>query len=435
MKDLPSLITLIRDDIGKDDLAKTLRRQIVQLSWRLRAVLQTHAGEVLNALPPNVIPTPEALRDVLDGIAMRIEGLESEVGSPQRAALIIERDGLADRKWLGVVQADVLAQIKRCKAIEALKRASKDTTTNKITTQSARIAEALVTNRLRGRFATEVDKLGVAGLAIELQQAKTSAGVPFFQVRLINKPSEPVGKVLSEGEHRCVALAAFLAELSTVEAQSAIVFDDPVSSLDHLHRDRVAARLAEEGAKRQVIVFTHDMAFLLLLDEACRATKDCMSTPVSYRLISRGADNSGFCHQDPPASVMPLDKVIDGMKAHLANVKIHHERGDQAKWLREVTSFQDQLRTCWERAVEEAVGPVIRRLSRKVDTTGLIKLTILTGTDCVTMREAFGRCSALLHSQPGEINPRLPSASVIESEISTLANWIADIRARQEKAA
>jgi len=372
---------------------------------------------------------------VLDGIATRIEGLESEAGSPQRAALIIERDGLADRKWLGVVQADVLAQIERRKAIEALERASKDTTTNKITTQSARIAQALVTNRLRGRFATEVDKLGVAGLAIELQQAKTSAGVPFFQVRLINKPSEPVGKVLSEGEHRCVALAAFLAELSTIDAQSAIVFDDPVSSLDHLHRDRVATRLAEAGATRQVIVFTHDMAFLLLLDEACRATKDREATPVAYRLISRGADNSGFCHQDPPASVMALDKVIDGMKAHLANVKIHHERGDQAKWLREVTSFQNQLRTCWERAVEEVVGPVIRRLSRKVDTTGLIKLTILTDIDCVTMRDAFGRCSALLHSQPGEINPPLPSASLIESEINALANWIANIRARQEKVA
>ena len=161
---------------------------------------------------------------------------------------------------------------------------SKDTATNKITTQSARIAQALVTNRLRGRFAIEVDKLGVAGLAIELQQAKTTAGVPFFQVRLINKPSEPVGKVLSEGEHRCVALAAFLAELSTIDAQSAIVFDDPVSSLDHLHRDRVAARLAEAGQTRQVIVFTHDMAFLLLLDEACRATKDREATPVTYRL-------------------------------------------------------------------------------------------------------------------------------------------------------
>jgi hypothetical protein len=142
-----------------------------------------------------------------------------------------------------------------------------------------------------------------------------------------------------------------------------------------------------------------------------------------------------FCHQDPPANVMPLDNVIDGIRAHLANVKIHHERGDQAKWLRELTSFQDQLRTVWERAVEEVVGPVIRRLSRKVDTTGLIKLSIITAADCAAMREAFGRCSALLHSQPGEINPRLPAPWVIESEIDALVTWIADIRTRQEKAA
>jgi hypothetical protein len=131
----------------------------------------------------------------------------------------------------------------------------------------------------------------------------------------------------------------------------------------------------------------------------------------------------------------PLDKVIDSMKAHLANVRIHHERGSQANWEREVISFQDRLRTTWERAVEEVVGPVIRRLGRKVDTTGLIKLTILTTVDCTVMREAFGRCSALLHSQPGEINPRIPAQSVIEAEIDTLAKWITDIRTRQEKAA
>jgi energy-coupling factor transporter ATP-binding protein EcfA2 len=435
MKDLSAIVALIRDDIGQEELANALRHQILQLAWRLRAIVRTHGLTVLPDLPIAAAVSFEPLRTVLSGIATRIEGLQSEASSPQRAALIAERNGLADRKWLGVVKVDVLAQIDRLKTIEAIEKASKDTATNKITTQSARIAQALVTNRLRGRFAIEVDKLGVAGLAIELQQAKTTAGVPFFQVRLINKPSEPVGKVLSEGEHRCVALAAFLAELSTVDAQSAIVFDDPVSSLDHLHRDRVAARLAEAGQARQVIVFTHDMAFLLLIDEACRATKDREATPVAYRLISRGTENAGYCHQDPPANVMPLDKVIDGMKAHLANVKIHHERGDQAKWLREVTSFQDQLRTTWERAVEEVIGPVIRRLSRKVDTTGLIKLTVLTDGDCTGMREAFGRCSALLHSQPGEINPRLPAPSVIEAEIDTLEKWISDIRTRQEKAA
>jgi energy-coupling factor transporter ATP-binding protein EcfA2 len=435
MKDLAAIVALIRDDIGQEELASTLRREILQLAWRLRAIVRTHSLAVPPDLPPPAAVSFDPLRTVLSGIATRVEGLQSEASSPQRAALIAEHDGLADHKWLGVVKADVLAEIDRLKAIEAIEKASKDTATNKITTQSARIAQALVTNRLRGRFAIEVDKLGIAGLAIELQQAKTTAGVPFFQVRLINQPNEPVGKVLSEGEHRCVALAAFLAELSTIDAQSAIVFDDPVSSLDHLHRDKVAARLADAGQTRQVIVFTHDMAFLLLLDEACRATKDRAATPVSYRLISRGADHTGFCHQDPPANVMPLDRVIEGMKVHLRNVKIHHERGDQAKWLREVTSFQDQLRTAWERAVEEVIGPVVRRLSRKVDTTGLIKLTIITEADCTTMREAFGRCSALLHSQPGEINPRVPAPSVIEAEIDALTKWISDISVRQDAAA
>ncbi|WP_288349438.1 AAA family ATPase [uncultured Thalassospira sp.] len=432
MRALPAIISLIRDDLREDELATSVRREILALAWRLRAILKSHRCESQPALPSASTVSLEALKAVLADLATRIDGLRSEANSPQRLALVAERDGLADRKWLGVVQADVVAQIARLKSIEALEKASKETATNKITTQSARIAQALVTNRLRGRFAAEVDKLGVAALAIELQQTKTTAGVPFFQVRLINKPMEPVGKVLSEGEHRCVALAAFLAELSTIEAESAIVFDDPVSSLDHLHRDRVAARLAEAGHTRQVIVFTHDMAFLLLLEEACRATKDREATPVSYRLISRGHENSGFCHQDPPASVMPLDKVLDGMKAHLTNVRNHHDRGDQAKWLREVTSFQDQLRMTWERAVEEVVGPVIRRLSRKVDTAGLIKLTVLTDTDCAEMREAFGRCSALLHSQPDEINPRLPKPIDIQMEIEALEKWMADIRRRQK---
>ncbi|MBB4373740.1 hypothetical protein GGD63_006568 [Bradyrhizobium sp. cir1] len=61
--------------------------------------------------------------------------------------------------------------------------------------------------------------------------------------------------------------------------------------------------------------------------------------------------------------------------------------------------------------------------------------TVLTDTDCSIMREAFGRCSALLHSQPGEINPRLAAPSAIKAELDALEKWIAEIRARQEKAA
>jgi hypothetical protein len=40
-----------------------------------------------------------------------------------------------------------------------------------------------------------------------------------------------------------------------------IVFDDPVSSMDHLRKDLIARRLVEEATKRQVIIFTHDIIF------------------------------------------------------------------------------------------------------------------------------------------------------------------------------
>ena len=43
--------------------------------------------------------------------------------------------------------------------------------------------------------------------------------------------------------------------------RSAIVFDDPVLSLDHRWRKRVAKRLVEETKNRQVIVLTHDLVF------------------------------------------------------------------------------------------------------------------------------------------------------------------------------
>lgn len=427
-------VKIIRDDLGDAALARAVRRTAVSAAWRLRRMLASNAADIASLPPADDAPT-EGLQAHQTALSTRLSALATESGSPERLALIAERDELADRKWLALVKDDVLAAIERSKAITALQKASKDTATNRITALSGDFARALVTNRLRARFAMEIDKLGVAGLAVELQQARTSAGIPFFQVRLISKPAEPVGKILSEGEHRCVALAAFMAELATVDTPSAIVFDDPVSSLDHRHRDRVAERLAEEGKTRQVVVFTHDMAFLLLLDEACRPTKDRSETQIHYRLVSRGPEETGFCHADPPANVMPLDRVVDGMRSHLANVRGHHARGDQAAWQWEVVSFQDQLRTAWERAVEDVVGPVVRRLSRKIDTGGLIKLTVVTEADCSAMREAFGRCSMLLHSQPGEINPPLPTPAAVEAEITALADWIAGLRARQAKAA
>ena len=68
--------------------------------------------------------------------------------------------------------------------------------------------------------------------------------------------------MLSEGEHRAIALACFLAEISLdSNSVSCIVLDDPVSSLDHVRAKKVAMRLRDEAKTRQVIIFTHDLYF------------------------------------------------------------------------------------------------------------------------------------------------------------------------------
>jgi hypothetical protein len=207
------------------------------------------------------------------------------------------------------------------------------------------------------------------------------------------------------------------------------VFDDPVSSLDHLHREALASRFAAEGNRRQMIVFTHDIAFLFLLNEACRD----QDTPIGFRSITRGPELAGFCHLNPPPNAQPVEKVIESMQVQLSNQKIQHERGDQEAWYRTVRALQEQLRTTWERAVEEVVAPVLKRLTNKVDTTGLAKLTTIELNDCQVMRAAFGRCSRLLHSSAESLNPKLPSPALIQTEIDALREWFAAIKQRQDE--
>jgi hypothetical protein len=121
------------------------------------------------------------------------------------------------------------------------------------------------------------------------------------------------------------------------------------------------------------------------------------------------------------------------MQRQLDNEKIHYAQGRQAEWERTVDGLQKRLRDTWERAVEEAVGAVIKRLSYKVETAGLAKVTAITIDDCRAMRKAYGRCSNLLHSQAESLNPPLPAPQKVQDEIDALRNWVTDIAERQKK--
>ena len=72
-----------------------------------------------------------------------------------------------------------------------------------------------------------------------------------------HKPSA----VFSEGEQKVLAMADFLAEARLSGVTAPVIFDDPVSSLDHRRVGEVAERVVALSKTAQVIVFTHDIFF------------------------------------------------------------------------------------------------------------------------------------------------------------------------------
>ncbi|TKW61687.1 MAG: hypothetical protein DI628_03405 [Blastochloris viridis] len=426
IENLRALVTMITTEFDLPEAAQEVRCFILQAKWRLRAILRHQA-----ALPPMPVWTSTLIQAEATALQKRIDDLTAKDAVEKRQKLVLEKNALDDRMWLAGVKADVLAEIARKKQIDALEGLKKQTDSAPITRKSTEMSEALVTNALKSRFAKEVNEMKLAGLAVELRQERSVGGAPQFKVALIQRPSQTVGSILSEGEFRCIALAAFMAEQATAHSQSGIVFDDPVSSLDHVHREAVALRLAKEAINRQVVVFTHDIAFLFYLNQAAKE----LGAEIIYRHITKRPDSSatGLCHNNAPPKAQPVDKRIESLQAALDGKKFHYDNGNTAEWERAVRELSDDLRFTWERAVEDVVGEVTSRFANKVKTPGLVRLTAVTMDDCKTMRESFARCSEWLHSPGASLNPTLPSAQDMQNEIDALRAWYTNLRERQGK--
>ena len=428
LDDIIEIEELLQGHYGDGKYANAIRRSAIMLKWRMRAALRCHVDHIGSEwLPPADSWPADKVTKVTTDIENRGRAIQADDGSSERLEAQQQYQELKDRAWLASVVDDVIAEITRLGIAAGLQKMVATTATQAITVKSREISGQLVTDALRAQFAKEINRLGVGNLAVELQRAQAAYGVPRYRISLIRRPNQRVGTVLSEGEHRCIALCAFLAELVTTDGGSGIVFDDPVSSLDHSYRAGVARRLATLGLERQVIVFTHDIAFLFLLDESCRE----VGAEVGYRCITRSDEYAGICGNDPPVRAQPLDQVVKGMESMVNNVRFLYESGKMSEWEDRVDALARRLRTAWERAVEEAVGPVFRRLSNKVETRGLVKLTAISTVDCSKMRESYGRCSTWLHSSPDALNVQSPSPDEVQEEIHNLRNWITDIRSRQ----
>ncbi|MGH7827902.1 MAG: AAA family ATPase [Candidatus Binatia bacterium] len=360
----------------------------------------------------------------------RIAQLEKTCVPEQRKLQENDLRGLEDRVWLASIVADVEAEIERLKAIVAFGKAIDDTDTNRITRKATEISRALVTDTIRDAFAAEVATLNIADRRLELTQEASGYGSTRFKVSLIRNPKAKVASVLSEGENRCVALAAFLAELSTAHNRSGIIFDDPVSSLDHNYREVVAARLVKEAATgRQIIVFTHDIPFLMMLDDEGRGQGQ---VPL-YQSVNRADDRAGICNPGAPFKAKTVPEILAKLDDRIATTSVLHANGRLEEWSDQVKAIAGFLRDGWERAAETSVAPVVRRYDNRVHPGGLRQLIILTDQDVADFDEGYKFACTYCHTDSAALNRPVLMPAQVKDEIERLRRWSESVRTRQEQ--
>ena len=412
-------------EIGDAALARQVRRAFVVVLWRLRAMVRAY-GE---PKPLGADPL-QALTALAADLKTRAAQLSADTQSDDYKKLKSEYLELKDRAALAPLLPDIKAHIARLKEIESINTALKATAKKPITDKNKELSDRMVTDALRGRFAREIGKLKLARMPVELRKEKDRQAVSYFRVALVENPSAKVGEIFSEGEHRCVALAAFLAELVTAQRYSGIVFDDPMSSLDHIHRGAVASRLVEEAEHRQVVVFTHDLVFLYEL----RREAEKANRPIAFRNVRRQQDKPGYIENELPDKAKSGLEMCNALRSSLKSAKPGFDKLTDTQRTILCKGTIGQLRDAWEQAISEYIHPVLERFDNKVKPTSMFKLGILTEDDVKRVMAAQSRLSEDLHSSAQALNPEAVSLDDLLNEVKALEDWIQSIRDRQKNA-
>jgi energy-coupling factor transporter ATP-binding protein EcfA2 len=435
------VVTQTQDLTAPDDLLAQLELTHTACATKIHSFLDS-AGkrrtDILAALTTN---DWLGIHSLPDGPAKEIATIVTELNTkaaafegakaPEKLAeLKAERDQLLARQKFGRRKTEILAEIERLKRLQTLAACQRDVDTTMISRKSTELTKSSITKTICDKFKNELNDLGLAHLRVEVVPTGSERGVMYHRVELQENSNASVQDVASEGEHRCVALAGFLAELATASHKSALVFDDPVSSLDHAWRESVARRLAFEAKERQVIVFTHDLVFLLLLLEQAKKAR----VPVTQAHVRRGPEGSGLCEQGPPWLAMDVKNRIGALKAQWQEAEKLYRTKGPILYEAVAKELYGRLRETWERAVEELLlNRAVMRFRRGIETQRLHQITDITKADIDIIEAAMGKCSTHLrgHDQALAINQPVPAPAELKTDIEQLENWTAQMRKRR----
>lgn len=342
-----------------------------------------------------------------------------------------EQRNLVAVKNLQKYEQKLIDEIERKKKVDLIVKCIGACGTRSITLCSNGISQTYVTNNLKDNFKKELKKLGFKNISV-VAGTKGVRGKQYHYLELDTSYGVNVRlkEILSEGEHRCISLAMFFSELSISEHKSAIIFDDPVSSLDHKWRGRISNRIIQESKERQVIVFTHDITFLMMLQEV--ANKE--NCNVDIKSLTRKKTETGILAKNPPWDALTVKKRIGILNAEFQILeKIEKTETDEV-YRERVKPFYGKLRETWERSIEEVVlNGTVQRFGREIQTRRLKKVIDFIDDDYQIIEDNISKCSTMFlgHDSAGELIESVPDTEEVKADLKILTDYITQFRPRR----
>jgi hypothetical protein len=186
-----------------------------------------------------------------------------------------------------------------------------------------------------------------------------------------------------------------------------------------------------EAAKtRQVIVFTHDVVFLLWLKQFAEE-QQVEQLDQHIRQLAAGA---GVCADELPWVAMPIKTKIGYLKKELQDADKLHRDGHQDAYEKEAKNLYGLLREAWERALEEVLlCKIVERYRPGIQTQQITKLADVTEDDCRQLEAAMTRCSRWLrgHDQAAAARAPVPAPDELKADIEALENWVKAVNKRR----
>lgn len=377
------------------------------------------------------------ISSILEQIKTRIENenadLEKSTLEYHLDALTKERDELRARYKLSQKMSQVKKWFEQRELRDALRSVSHSITTLVITNKIKEFSEAAISAPLQSAVAEEFKKLGIANMRLRpafVPHGRKGRLVTSFELGVANP--QPISAVLSEGEQKAIAIASFMAELGVSGHKHAVVFDDPMTSLDHMRRKKVAERMAHEAIVRQVLVFSHEPVFVTMLKNKCEG----LGVPCSVQSLSWNGNMCGFVAPGIPWDHKSVKERISELKQAASSLrKVIGEYPNEEHSVK-IKGLYGRLRATIELTAQEVcLRGTVQRFSDQIRMAKLTEILPLDKDAINDLYTLFGKCSDIFegHDHASAANEPPPMPTELQNDIASLETIIARIKSFRAK--